>query len=156
MSSRHPRHSASTLRRVRYFLFRVGYVAWRTLYHEEAAWHGAIAVAVAALAAVIVVKMDPRGRLPAGTYWVPLVAAGAYCGWIATTRFRRVWPTFRGLRQEMRARRMLHLVTGGVRRRQFDRLTFLRVRRRSSSSPSAAASSSRGSRTAERASRTPY
>jgi len=39
-----------------------------------------------------------------------------------------VWKEFRELRRDMQRRRKLDLFTGGILRRDFDRLTFLRVR----------------------------
>jgi hypothetical protein len=128
MPHRRPRDRSSSLRRLRYALFRVGYVGWRALWREEAAWHALIGLAIALGCATGVVMWDRQGGLPVIVYALPVAAAGVYGVWIITSRFRRVWNEFRQLRRDMQRRRKLDLLTGGVRRRQFERLTFLRVR----------------------------
>src|SRR3954466_705013 len=128
MPHRRPRHRSSTLRRRRYALFRVGYVGWRALWREEAAWHALVGVAIALGCATGIVMWDRQGGLPLAVYALPVAAAGVYGAWIIASRFRRVWSQFRQLRRDMQRRRKVDLLTGGVRRRHFERLTFLRVR----------------------------
>src|SRR5436189_260617 len=78
MPHRRPRHRSSSLRRLRYALFRVGYVGWRALWREEAAWHALVGVAIALGCATGIVMWDRQGGLPLAVYALPVAEATVF------------------------------------------------------------------------------
>jgi hypothetical protein len=121
--------SNSSTRRLWYGGYRIAYVTWRTLNHAAAAWHVAVATAVALACALALLWINARtGALPVSAYLAPLWLAGAYAVSITAVRVARNWRAFPAMRREMRKRHLAELRAGGLPRREFQRWTWVRVR----------------------------
>lgn len=122
----HGNNFDSLRRRLRYGAWRTAYILWHAIV-REAGVHAGGAVAVGLFLAIFLERMQ---RLMEWPFWVclaPVVLGCVYACAVFVFCYRRAAAEFPARRRQMRTARMSALRSGGLPRRRWERLTWLRV-----------------------------
>jgi hypothetical protein len=116
----------SLRRRLRYGAWRTSYILWHAIV-REAGVHAGGAIAIALFIAIFVQRLQSMLDWPLWAWRVPVLVGAVYASVVGVVCYRRVVAEFPSMRQQMRDRRASDLLLGGVARRRYERLKWVRV-----------------------------
>jgi len=116
----------SLRRRLRYGAWRTAYILWHAIV-REAGVHAGGAIAIGLFIAIFVQRLQPLLDWPMWAWRVPVILGVVYGSVVGVVCYRRVAAEFPLMRQRMRQRRASDLLLGGVARRRYERLKWVRV-----------------------------
>src|SRR5690349_12719080 len=116
----------SLRRRLRYGAWRTSYISWHAIV-REAGVHAGGAIAIGLFIAIFVQRLQSMLDWPPWAWAVPVIVGVVYAIVVGVLCYRRVAAEFPSMRDRMRQRRASDLLLGGVARRRYERLKWVRV-----------------------------